>query len=583
MCSCFSPLLKAIDAYVLASGIESQFDPETVTWNTRPTYSDKSFSGTRLYSGYGSVSVDDAGIVALLLRYGAMTAFGADTTVQTPASASNRPYINVTFDDTIVGLDVECIPQSGSYPKNQPTTFSWTNIQNGDCYADVNQSAAVFRWRAEASAVATEIALTSVTSVTIPAGTFSTDKIQWQVQVTANSGIVTTSEWFTISTTGPRSNTVPVSPVSTAVDGNAAITFHWKNVISTGAEQTGADVQTSTDGSAWIALAHVDGSQGEYTVPAGTFTAGPLYWRARTYIGGEAGLWSDAASVIIISAPTASISSVSQTPRPTVSWQAEGQQAFEVRVDDYDSGSVFGTDKRWQYPEYLSDGTHTVGVRVQNLYGLWSEWAETVIVVENMPGEAPTLTVQGTLSAFLSWSEAAGAVGYRVYRDGEFLSETEALNCVDRYSIGDVSYFVRAVYDGSGNYTDSAEVHITLKTAWPLITAMDGDWIHLRANTTTLPETQITHQSEVTLQHFAGSAYPIPEVSERRQKSYTFSAAFKAGSDDISRFRALLGREVFLKDQYGNAIYGIMSSISEIASKFYTVFRASVAQIEGAP
>lgn len=102
----------------------------------------------------------------------------------------------------------------------------------------------------------------------------------------------------------------------------------------------------------------------------------------RTYnADGIAGEWSDAAQIVVIAAPTApSIQIKSTGPRPSISWQTSEQEAYQVELDGKLSGGThYGTEKTWTSPAYLSDGSHTVRVRVQNQYGMWSDWGAAAL------------------------------------------------------------------------------------------------------------------------------------------------------------------------------------------------------------
>src|SRR5699024_5757129 len=86
------------------------------------------------------------------------------------------------------------------------------------------------------------------------------------------------------------------------------------------------------------------------------------------------------------SAPTPPIISVTDvSPRPSIEWQSVGQQAFRVIAGDYDSGDVYGTTKKYKIPHFLPDGKTEIKVRIQNAFGIWSDWATTAITIQNKP------------------------------------------------------------------------------------------------------------------------------------------------------------------------------------------------------
>src|SRR5699024_3532895 len=106
----------------------------------------------------------------------------------------------------------------------------------------------------------------------------------------------------------------------------------------------------------------------------------------RTYNSNlSAGNWSDTASVIVRSAPPAPIiTGGSSSPRPLISWQAEGQVRAEIQISGK-TNAVISAEKEYQWPDLLPDGLIAVQVRVQNLFGLWSPWASTTASIQNSP------------------------------------------------------------------------------------------------------------------------------------------------------------------------------------------------------
>lgn len=144
-------------------------------------------------------------------------------------------------------------------------------------------------------------------------------------------------------------------------------------------------------------------------MPANTFTSGTKYWRVRTYnTDGTASAWSDKAEFIAINAPSApSIVIQSTGPRPRITWQTTEQEAYQLTLSSgYASGTVYGTEKAWRSPVYLADGSYTVRVRVQNKYGMWSEWSAAALPVSHTEGEAITLTATAGNEAALTWQTA---------------------------------------------------------------------------------------------------------------------------------------------------------------------------------
>lgn len=503
--------------------------------------------------------------------------------VQSSRSA-NPPYLEVSIGDEIIGLTISnAAPSNGSIVAANSNVFSWKEAASGTCYAEISRTSAKFRWRKSASDTVKEIAVPgTATSITIPANTFSGDSIQWQLSVTANSGVTTTSDWMTLSLTDVDSTAVAVAPDRAVLDGSSSNVFKWEHVISTGTAQTKAELQQSTDGSTWTALATVTGAANTWTAPAGTFTSGTKYWRVRTYNSkGAAGAWSAATQFIVLAAPaTPPVSIVSTEPRPEIRWQSDEQQAYQVEIDGvYASGTRFGTGKTWKAPFYLADGNYTVRVRVQNEYGFWSPWGTAALPVTNVPGGAITLTAEGGIEAALSWMPGSFDY-YLVYRDGVAIAKVTEPSYTDAASIGGVRYQVRGCYDNSDNYSLSEAVEVTVSTDEVRLYDMErGEWLHFLYDSSAHRSTGLSLSQDIQYVQLSGHTYPVAERSEFKSRALRITCVC---ADDAERkaLRALLGHLTCCKTPEGNMTIGYPASISESSDDFFSTYSFTIEQID---
>lgn len=477
----------------------------------------------------------------------------------------------MTVDDTITcGLKIfETTPSSGSIVKTEPNTFAWGTAPALKCIAVLEQTSAVFRWRSGTSGTIHTINVSGNSqSVTVPANTFAgTTSIQWQVAVTANSGVVTTSKWVTLSTADATPTAAPLSPVDTVIDGSKDVLFRWQHSISTGTAQSKADLQKSTDGQTWTTLATVTGAARQWTCPAGTLTSSIKYWRVRTYnADGIAGEWSDAAQIVVIAAPTApSIQIKSTGPRPSISWQTSEQEAYQVELDGKLSGGThYGTEKTWTSPAYLSDGSHTVRVRVQNQYGMWSDWGAAALPVTNTPGASITLSVQASSVADLSWQTSGSYDFYLVYRNEKPIAKLTQTQYTDELSSGSTTYQVRGCYADSSNYGLSSAVTVTITTGQyvTLYGIASGKKVTLKHCGLKNQPVQNAINRDIQYIFMYGSTYPHAERSEFVTKKVGGTAVFLPGEDKAG-FDALIGELVCLKTQSGEMVIGYLNETSD--------------------
>lgn len=572
-----------------ADFLAESFAEKSVTYNTAPkTDALGSVRVSAYVTGDGKYATGNVLGIGLehlrsLLVYGLKVSPPYRIAFQT-SRGSNKPYISVEYSDEIVGLSLSSLaPSSGSIVPANVTTFSWAEAATGVCYESITRASAKFRWRKSASDTVKEIAVSgTATSITIPANTFSGDSIQWQVAVTANSGVTTTSDWMTVSLEDVASTAVAVAPDRAVLDGSSDNVFKWEHVISTGTAQTKAELQQSTDGSTWTALATVTGAANTWTAPAGTFTSGTKYWRVRTYNSkGAAGAWSAATQFIVLAAPaTPPVSIVSTEPRPEIRWQSDEQQAYQVEIDGvYASGTRFGTGKTWKAPFYLADGNYTVRVRVQNEYGFWSPWGVAALPVTNVPGGTITLTAEGGIDAVLSW--AAGSFDYYlVYRDGMAIAKVTEPSYTDAASIGAVRYQVRGCYNNSDNYSLSGAVEATVSTDKVRLYDMEhGEWLHFLYDSSAHRSTGLSLSQDIQYVQLSGHTYPVAERSEFKSRALRITCVC---ADDAERqsLRALLGHLTCCKTPEGNMTIGYPASISESSDDFFSTYSFTIEQID---
>ena len=557
-----------------AYSLAEPFDETTVTYNTAPgttnpywrpfakASTEKSWSsGNAMYSS------------AMWLWYKNGISVDEINTLDT-AMSNYRPYMLVTYRDNDVTATLSGMsPASGYVPKGSANVFSWALTRSGACLEEVKATSTIFRWRAGRSGTINTIACGTAQKVTVPAETFTTNDIQWSVSVTLNTGETVTSDWIDLSTAEAALSAKPTSPVGVVIDATIANRFSWQHIISTGTPQSKADLQWSADGTTWNTLATVTGENQYYDVPANTFTSGTKYWRVRTYnTDGTASAWSEKAEFIAINAPSApSIVIQSTGPRPRITWQTTEQEAYQLTLSSgYASGTVYGTEKAWRSPVYLADGSYTVRVRVQNKYGMWSEWSAAALPISHTEGEAINLTATAGHEAALTWQTAGSYDFYLVERDGVAIARTVQKQYIDHTSIGSVTYRVRGCYDESDNYGVSNSDTVEILPETNMICDIEtGVWLEMRMSETQLRTNRTSFSAGVSTVHLAGLAYPVEERSEQRDRVLSVACAWPHAQRAAAlALEALVGRLVCLKDRYGNMAIGSLQSLESNCDEF---------------
>ena len=589
---------KQIWTYVNA--LKSQFDTSAITYATRPEVS-QTYTGISEHADGKWTALNE--IVQLnavfdLAQYrskkeevkkgienGFVVAFrgavsGTSEAIFYGEKSTRKPFLTCEYSNDNVGIKADNLsPSAGAFVNRaQKNTFTWDAEDDTEptqvCFAEIKQTSAVFEWRVKNASTSNTISVSGATpACTVPANTFPSGTIEWRVKVTANSGTTTTSAWQEITTTDVTPTAKPVSPSGIVIDATIVNRFSWQHIISTGTPQSKADLQWSADGTTWNALATVAGENQYYDVPANKFTSGTKYWRVRTYnTDGTASAWSEKAEFIAINAPSApSIVIQSTGPRPRITWQTSEQEAYQLTLSSgYASGTVYGTEKAWRSPVYLADGSYTVRVRVQNKYGMWSEWSAAALPISHTEGEAINLTVTAGHEAALTWQTAGSYDFYLVERGGVAIARTAQKQYIDHTSIGSVTYRVRGCYDESDNYGVSNSDTVEILPETNMICDLEtGVWLEMRLSETQLRTNRTSFSAGVSTVHLAGLAYPVEERSEQRDRAMSVACAWPHAQRAAAlALEALVGRLVCIKDRYGNMAIGSLPSLESNCDEF---------------
>ena len=585
--------------YVQVLSLGEPFDENTVTSATAPgTFSSKGYNLNDASSKAYFVA-EDIGQTANAAKYiiangvrvsAGMQGHGCD--IQS-SRASNKPYIIVTTSETTAtGSLKNFAPSSGYIDLSQDNVFGFGFEQKADepSITPLAVKSFTLQLREHGQTEITNINVTTwagdAPNVTVPAGTISGESIDWRVIAKTNANQTLTSDWMTLSVEDVPPIAWPISPKDVVVYGSKDQIFIWGHASSTGTAQSKTDLQKSTDGSTWQTLATVNGSARQWTCPAGTLTSSIKYWRVRTYnADGIAGEWSDAAQIVVIAAPTApSIQIKSTGPRPSISWQTSEQEAYQVELDGKLSGGThYGTDKTWTSPAYLADGSHTVRVRVQNQYGMWSDWGAAALPVTNTPGASITLTVQASSVADLNWQTSGSYDFYLVYRNGKPIAKLTQTQYTDELSSGNVTYQVRGCYADSSNYGLSSAVTVTITTGQyvTLYGIASGKKVTLKHCGLKNQPVQNAINRDIQYIFMYGSTYPHAERSEFVTKKVGGTAVFLP-DEDKAGFDALIGELVCLKTQSGEMVIGYLNETSDTSrvNPDKSVINFSIQQID---
>lgn len=357
------------------------------------------------------------------------------------------------------------------------------------------------------------------------------------------------------------------------------INFEWTYASREGLAQKKYELQykdaSHTD---WTALASAESANTNVNIPPNTFAAGIVKWRVRcTNANNQVSAWSEEASFTAQGKPPTPTVYATSSPRPEITWTGEGQLAYQIKIDNAVLHTAYSTDGQYKVKEYLADGAYIAAVRIQNEYGLWSDWGTAEFTVANTPGAPITLFAAGGEKATLAWTETDHKT-YYIYRDDIPIAKTTAHTYSDQMAIGTHKYKVRGVAGDS--YSMSNEVTVTLSVDAPEIAALgEMQWLRLEYSTAQNSPLGVSAYQDVAYQFYAGRRYPVAETSQQITKIYSFNAAFNDAAQ-AAAFEGLLGKTVIYRDQHGCLCTGPLMGIELSIDQFFRAFSCSIQQTD---
>lgn len=505
------------------------------------------------------------------------------TTFQSTRATTNRPYIEVIYDD------LPPLPPSGLFPKGgtinprDPITFSWThNSQEGGIQKGFVLEYSTDNWTTKTTISQT----TSNEYYEFAALTFpTTGTLLWRVKTIDENN--EESEFATSSFTlgiVPQAPPVLIRPVSQYVDGGYPIRFAWNYIPNSQTSvQASYDLQYSVDnGISWTTISETGAGQ-YYDVPEGIFPSGTVLWKMRvTNNYGEISSYTEIKNFVVIdSPPNPTITNVTNEARPTVTWNSQQQNVYDIQIVQgttivFESGSIPSvTDRSYKVPVYLNDGTYRARLKIINEFDLSSDWVERQFTISTVKPTQPVITVFNRGYYTQINIESTTSVN-QIYRDDEFL-DVATSNIYYDYTAENNKrhyYYVRAI-DENDNFNDSIKKSMALNFRGNTLAILKepNDYVILKYGFNNFIGKTVELSIKNEFNFYDGREYPIVEYSEHTQEILNFGG-FVETIEEIRKLENMIKkRQVMLyrDNKQGNFI-GVVSSIQYDETRFgYTV------------
>jgi len=503
-------------------------------------------------------------------------------------SGNTTTQTNVaSFKTQTTTITVQSGPTGGYNDPRQAIQVSWYFAAAG---GPIPAGTATLYWKVTGASTYNQIAASaSAQSLTVPANTFPTaSTIEWYLAGTDAFGVASQTGLYTFSTSAGTAYAICVYPIGSAVDSAQPITLRWTLDNADGSSPSRVLLQwklPTESSSSWHTIVNSTSAITSWTAPAYYFPVGEIQWRVQaTNRDGTAGPVS-AAAFVSLRAPDAPVGlQATSTPLSRISWQADGQQAYEISIDGTVVHKAFGVGVySWTVPEPLANGVHSIAVRVQGSFGLWSPAASmTVNTVNAVPSGWSDFSISGAFNvdAALTASGAAGAAGRPIqwYRDGKRIAQTGTRTFTDRMVLGNHIYYAE-IWNTDGNYVRSSPISGSMKSCVTRIAPLAGGaWQELKLSEKSDSVQNFSYKRTTSLRHVLGARYPVLETAEFEDESGSYDCAFRdVGS--AAAFEALRGQVVILKSRGGSVVTGALADLNKSYKDFYITYSFTIRRI----
>ena len=461
---------------------------------------------------------------------------------------------------------------STGFAANQNASFRCSSIQQ-NCLEQYSWDSATVYYKKSTDESYQSVSGTlsgTWSDVNVATGISLQDGYTYNVYITAvaDDGTTASTEVANFTTTDAAAVATCIAPVGAFTSQD--ITFIWAHSTSNGTPQYAYDLQySSNNGSSWTTVKSHEVTSVTSTSSVIT-SAGQYIWRVRTYNSNDVvGEWASGA--FVNNAPTEPPANliVTSAGRPTVSWTANSQTAYQVQVLSgdtivHDSGAVYSPQMSYLINQYFDDNkAYQVRVRVYNGLGEVSDWVSQGYQQPSIQDVEFTVRSDENGGATIIISNGDGLNYFNkfyILRNNKPIALLNSYGAYyDRFAVGDTSYSVVAV-----DYNDQSDIQSKgIKILYPraTIVTLSGEsyFVNERVNETYAVQTSVAKDYNQAL--YIGESNPSHYPSKMVVKSFSVTCF-----DRDNNLENLLGQVVFYADNFGNGGYCFVSNYGKTDS-----------------
>ena len=462
-------------------------------------------------------------------------------------------YLNYENLPTNAGILIN--PSNSFLDRTKANTFTLSADPNYKTFHIIEIESGTYHYKLSSASTYSNVNF-SGSSFTIPANTLANSS-QYNIYATAvtSSGTTSDTNVGNFTTVDVKGEVTAISPKNVVTQGN--ITFDWDYSAPTGTQQFAYDLDISYDnGTSWENIAnHVVSSNP--TSNQTITTSGTIYWRVRGY--NQSNIPSDysEATMFLNAMPprTPVFLNVESGSAPIITWNAEGQTAYQFQVIDesgnvfLDTGFLYTSDNIYRFSKYLPNGVYTFKLRTMNTYEQVSEFA-TYNYLQNVQITVPmvnyTINNQGIM---FSIDSSEGFEHIYIKRNNVTLGEFSNNSFLDRFAkVGMNEYTIIFVTGNNEAGFTNINIEFTPSIKTESLIDLEGNIINInkRWNATLQPQRRVISDSESI--NYLGAN--VPEINTTDLVIRTFEVSVY---DQKNEYDSLIGKTLFYRGSSASA------------------------------
>lgn len=511
--------------------------------------------------------------------------------IYTEYSSSYSPYCMVELED--IKLTPNNLSPMSFFDAKKRGTLSWDydrkNIDRGEDGVARSQKSAVIEWKGQDGTVHTVNVSGSLTFHNFAENTFPANStFDWRVKIISDDDVEGDfSSWVTVSTIDSAGTVRALSPDNTIIDADLDNRFSWIYTNPYGTEPSGYEIEMSSNkGESWRQIKKETTSDCYADIPAGTLPAGNIMYRVRAYSqSGYVSEWETANVTVRKHPEIPSIYQVeASTDRPTVSWESNGQEAYELEIIDSGGKCVYShyaatADYSHKIAARLDNGQYTAQLVTWNSFGLESLPASRQFSVM---AEKPTKPVMSGMAqhdhnALKLSSTTSKAV---LLRNGVVIADVSGTDSYYDYTAPCESiYRLRSLSDTAFCDSDPVAISNLSRYAMIVLASDHSTRATLIYKQGSPPERSSSLSSEYALLQLAGRRRPVAEYGDQMTRTKSLSYSLR-NIEDLKALQAMVGNTVIWSDRQDHMI-SCLSALSWNTHQGYTDVSFTLTEVDG--